>query len=205
MTLISLFFSAFVVLLCYLLGSIPSGYLAGKWLSNIDLRELGSGSTGATNVLRHIGKGPALAVFLIDVGKGTLAVVLAKMFLQGDGWEVLGGISALIGHIWPIWLNWQGGKAVATGLGVLLGLSWPVGLSCFVVFLAVFFATKIVSLSSIVAAISLPILMLISFRFTHYSHAYMAVCLMAMSFVLWRHRSNFNRLVKGTEPRIGKF
>ena len=103
----------------YLLGAIPSGYLAGRWLKGIDLRECGSGSTGATNVLRNVGKGPALAVFLIDVGKGALAVLLAKSVGLSDWLQVLAGLAALAGHIWPVWLGWKGGKAVATG-----GCSW---------------------------------------------------------------------------------
>ena len=204
MTLIPLISHLLIILLGYLLGSLPSGYLAGKWFSGIDLRELGSGSTGATNVLRQIGKGPAIIVFLIDVGKGTAAIFLARGLLHEPGWEVATGIAALIGHIWPIWLNWKGGKAVATGLGVLLGISWPVGLGCFGIFLSVLFTSKIVSLSSIIAAVSLPILMLISFQYTQYSQAYLAVALIAMAIVLWRHRANFKRLLKGKEPRIGK-
>ena len=142
----------------YLLGSIPSGYLAGRWLKGIDIRQEGSGSTGATNVLRVVGKGPALAVFVVDVLKGALAVLLAKAVLeplgqplspagwQIDGWIVLAGLAGLAGHIWPIWLGWKGGKAVATGLGMLLGVSWPVGLACFGIFLTVLTFSRIVSL-----------------------------------------------------------
>ena len=159
----------------YLLGSIPSGYLAGRWLKGIDIRQEGSGSTGATNVLRVVGKGPALAVFVVDVLKGALAVLLAKAVLeplgqplspaswQIDGWIVLAGLAGLAGHIWPIWLGWKGGKAVATGLGMLLGVSWPVGLACFGIFLTVLTFSRIVSLSSVVAALSLPLLMVGSF------------------------------------------
>ena len=108
----------------YLLGSIPSGYLAGRWLAGLDIRREGSGSTGATNVLRVVGKGPALVVFLVDVLKGTAAVVLAKAVLDPFGiGVVLAGLAALARHIWPVWLGWKGGKAVATGLGMLLGLT----------------------------------------------------------------------------------
>ena len=142
----------------YLLGAIPSGYLAGRWLKGIDLRECGSGSTGATNVLRNVGKGPALVVFLIDVGKGALAVLLAKSVGLSDWLQVLAGLAALAGHIWPVWLGWKGGKAVATGLGMFLGLAWPVGLACFGLFMAVISIFRIVSLSSVVAAIGLPLL-----------------------------------------------
>lgn len=197
----------------YLLGSIPSGYLAGRWWMGIDIRQQGSGSTGATNVLRVVGKGPALVVFLLDVGKGAAAVLLAKALLYQAGqnnWTdsgvVAAGLAALAGHIWPIWLGWKGGKAVATGLGMLLGLTWSVGLACFGIFLAVLSASRIVSLSSTVAAISLPLLMLGWFA----SHGmelrwpYLALALLTSALVIWRHRSNLERLLAGTEPKLGQ-
>ena len=191
--------SLLLLALGYLLGSMPNGYLAGRWLKGIDLRKCGSGSTGATNVLRNVGKGPALVVFLLDVGKGALAVLLAKSFGLNDWVQVLAGLAALAGHIWPVWLGWKGGKAVATGLGMFLGLAWPVGLACFGLFMAVISISRIVSLSSVVAAIGLPVLMLISGG----SSAYLVVSLVASLMVLWRHRSNIERLIAGTEPRIG--
>ena len=184
----------------YLLGAMPNGYLAGRWLKGIDLRECGSGSTGATNVLRNVGKGPALVVFLLDVGKGALAVLLARSFGLNDWLQVLAGLSALAGHIWPVWLGWKGGKAVATGLGLFLGLSWPVGLASLGIFMAVISIFRIVSLSSVVAAIGLPVLMLVS----HQTTASITVSLVAMLLVLWRHRSNIERLIAGTEPKIGQ-
>lgn len=196
----------------YLLGSIPSGYLAARWLAGIDLRQEGSGSTGATNVLRVLGKGPALAVFLVDVLKGTGAVLLAKAVLGRtaltgtvlDAWVVGAGLAALAGHIWPIWLGWRGGKAVATGLGMLLGLAWPVGLACFGLFLTVLSVSRIVSLSSMVAAIGLPLLMLGWFpQHGGFRPAYLALALLTTLLVLWRHRSNLQRLLAGTEPRLG--
>ena len=183
----------------YLLGSIPNGYLAGRWLKGIDLRQCGSGSTGATNVLRNVGKGPALVVFLLDVGKGALAVLLAKSFGLNDWVQVLAGLAALAGHIWPIWLGWKGGKAVATGLGMFLGLAWPVGLACFGLFMAVISISRIVSLSSVVAAIGLPVLMVLAGA----NGASISVSVVASVMVLWRHRSNIERLIAGTEPRIG--
>ena len=184
----------------YLLGAMPNGYLAGRWLKGIDLRECGSGSTGATNVLRNVGKGPALGVFLLDVGKGALAVLLARSFGLNDWLQVLAGLAALAGHIWPVWLGWKGGKAVATGLGLFLGLSWPVGLASLGIFMAVISIFRIVSLSSVVAAIGLPVLMLVS----HQTTASITVSLVAMLLVLWRHRSNIERLIAGTEPKIGQ-
>ena len=184
----------------YVLGAIPSGYLAGRWLKGIDLRDCGSGSTGATNVLRNVGKGPALLVFLLDVGKGALAVLLAKSVGLNDWVQVLAGLAALAGHIWPVWLGWKGGKAVATGLGMFLGLAWPVGLASFGLFMATISLSRIVSLASVVAAIGLPVLMLVAGN----SSAYVVVSLVASSMVIWRHRSNIQRLMAGTEPRIGQ-
>ena len=191
--------SLLLLALGYLLGSMPNGYLAGRWLKGIDLRDCGSGSTGATNVLRNVGKGPALVVFLLDVGKGALAVLLAKSFGLNDWVQVLAGLAALAGHIWPVWLGWKGGKAVATGLGMFLGLAWPVGLACFGLFMAVISISRIVSLSSVVAAIGLPVLMVL----TGASGASISVSVVASVMVLWRHRSNIERLIAGTEPRIG--
>lgn len=190
----------FSLLLGYLLGSIPSGWLAGRWLKGIDLRDLGSGSTGATNVLRQVGKGPALVVFLIDVGKGAAAVLLSRALGLGDWIQVLAGLTALAGHIWPVWLGFKGGKAVATGLGMFLGLAWPVGLASFGVFMAVFSLSRLVSLASVLAAISLPLLMAAGSGST----ANLVVALVAMLLVLWRHRSNIQRLLNGTEPKLGQ-
>ncbi|MCP9826833.1 glycerol-3-phosphate 1-O-acyltransferase PlsY [Synechococcus sp. EJ6-Ellesmere] len=197
----------------YLLGSLPTGWLAGRWLAGIDLRQLGSGSTGATNVLRQLGKGPALVVFLVDVLKGSAAVLLAKALLQSSGftpitdwWVVAAGLAALAGHIWPVWLGWKGGKAVATGLGMLLGLVPAVGLACFGTFLACLTLSRIVSLSSVVAALSLPLLMLGAFAGagTGLRPAYLALALLTTALVVWRHRSNLQRLLAGQEPRLGE-
>jgi glycerol-3-phosphate acyltransferase PlsY len=201
----------------YLLGSIPSGYLAGQWLQGVDIRSLGSGSTGATNVLRVFGKGPALAVFLVDVLKGTAAVLLAKALLQPQGvaaasdwgsdwWVVAAGLAALAGHSWSFWLGGKGGKAVATGLGMLLGLVPAVGLACFGIFLTVLSASRIVSLSSVVAALSLPLLMLGSFATagSGLRPAYLVLAILTTVLVVWRHRSNLQRLLAGTEPKLGQ-
>ena len=184
----------------YLLGAMPNGYLTGRWLKGIDLRQCGSGSTGATNVLRNVGKGPALVVFLLDVGKGALAVLLAKQMGLNDWLQVLAGLAALAGHIWPAWLGWKGGKAVATGLGLFLGLAWPVGLASLGIFLAVISIFRIVSLSSVAAAMALPVLMMA----TDQNTASITVSVVAMLLVLWRHRSNIERLIAGTEPKIGQ-
>ena len=188
----------------YLLGSMPTGYLAGKWIAGIDLRLKGSGSTGATNVLRHVGKWPALIVFLLDVIKGAIPVVVARSFGLNDYWQVVAGLAALIGHIWPVWLGWKGGKAVATGLGMLLGLTWQVGIACFGIFLTVLSITRIVSLSSVISALSLPFLMLLSFQGNTFRPAFLYLGIITTAMVLWRHRSNLKRLLKGEEPKIGQ-
>ena len=193
-----------ILLLGYLLGSFPSGYLAGVITKGIDIRSLGSGSTGATNVLRHIGKRAAITVFLLDVFKGVLAILLAKYFLLNDSWQVAIGLSTLIGHIWPVWLNWKGGKAVATGLGVFLGLSWQVGLSTLAIFIVMISLFRIVSLASVSAALALPLIMFLSFKTSNFSLPFLVVSILAMTLVIWRHRENIVRLIKGEEPRIGK-
>ena len=202
----------------YLLGSLPTGWLAGHWLAGLDIRTQGSGSTGATNVLRVLGKGPALAVFVVDVFKGTAAVLLARFLLErglggaagalAPGWVdwavVAAGLAALAGHIWPIWLGGKGGKAVATGLGVLLGLAWPVGLASFGVFLAVLSLSRVVSLSSVVAALALPLLMAAWCGPGGLRPAYMGLAVLTTVLVVWRHRANLQRLWAGTEPRLGQ-
>ena len=192
-----------ILFLGYLFGSFPSGYLAGKIAKGIDIRSLGSGSTGATNVLRHIGKRAAITVFLLDVFKGVLSILVAKYFLLNDSWQVAIGLSTLIGHIWPVWLNWNGGKAVATGLGVFLGLSWQVGLATLGIFIVMITLFRIVSLASVSAALALPLIMFLSFKTSNISVPFLVISLLAMTLVIWRHRENIVRLLQGKEPRIG--
>jgi len=194
--------AALVLAAAYLLGSIPSGYLAGRWCAGIDLRLLGSGSTGATNVLRQVGKGPALVVLLVDIFKGTAAVRLAAAVPSTAAalGLVAAGLLALAGHTWPIWLGGRGGKAVATALGVLLGLVPAVGLACLGLFLTVLSLSRIVSLSSITAAVALPLLMLAVAA----PPPILALGVLTSALVVWRHRSNLSRLLAGTEPRLGQ-
>ena len=193
-----------ILFLGYLFGSFPSGYLAGRIIKGIDIRSLGSGSTGATNVLRHIGKRAAITVFFIDVFKGILSILLAKYFLLNDSWQVAIGLSTLIGHIWPVWLNWKGGKAVATGLGIFLGLSWQVGLATLGIFILMITLSRIVSLASVSASLALPLIMFMSFGNENISLPFMVISLLAMTLVVWRHRDNLVRLIKGKEPKIGQ-
>ena len=195
-------FPFFILFISYLLGSFPSGFLYAKNLKGIDLRYVGSGSTGATNVLRNIGKWPALVVFIIDVLKGLIAVKIAYFFLSDDIFQVLAGLFAITGHIWPIWLKGKGGKAVATGLGMFIALSWKVGLASFGTFLIVISLTKVVSLASIAAAILLPIYM--SIYIGTFNHPFTIVSFIVSIIVIWKHRSNINRILRGEEPKITK-
>ena len=192
----------FILFVSYLLGSFPSGFLYAKNLKGIDLRLVGSGSTGATNVLRNVGKWPALIVFIIDVLKGFIAVKIAYFFLSENIFQVLAGLFAITGHIWPIWLKGRGGKAVATGLGMFIALSWKVGFASFGTFLIVISLTKIVSLSSITAALLLPIYMLIYVE--TFNHPFTIFSFIVAIIVIWKHRSNIKRLLKGEEPKISK-
>ena len=190
----------FILLVSYLLGSFPSGFLYAKNLKGIDLRYVGSGSTGATNVLRNIGKWPALIVFILDVLKGFIAVKIAHFLLSDNIFQVLAGLFAITGHIWPIWLKGKGGKAVATGLGMFIALSWQVGLASFGTFLIIISFTKIVSISSIISAFLLPIYML---RYTGtFNHSFTLFSFIVAIIVIWKHRSNINRILKGEEPKI---
>jgi len=203
----------------YLLGSIPTGYLAGKLLKGIDIREHGSKSTGATNVLRTLGKWPALAVLLVDVLKGAAALFFARwlyLWLSASPsvtlpaafdlhtWEpravCLAGLAALLGHGRSIWLAFTGGKSAATGLGVLLAMSWPIGLGAAVVWgitLAVF---RIVSLSSMLAASTAIVLVFCMEQ----PLPYRLLVLAGGLYVIARHRANIQRLLAGSEPRLGR-
>ncbi|NJL37171.1 MAG: glycerol-3-phosphate acyltransferase [Leptolyngbyaceae cyanobacterium RM2_2_4] len=205
-----------VVVTAYLLGAIPTGYWIGR-LKGIDIRQHGSGSTGATNVLRTLGKLPALAVLLIDVLKGVAAIAFTRWLYSLPvvaastpasvnletwvPWAVtIAGLLAIFGHSKSIWIGFSGGKSVAAGLGVLLAMSWIVGLgalSAFGVTLALF---KIVSLGSIVAAIAGCILIIV----LNQPLPYQLLAIAGGLYVIWRHRSNIQRLMAGTEPRIGQ-
>ncbi|WP_373478583.1 glycerol-3-phosphate 1-O-acyltransferase PlsY [Geminocystis sp.] len=198
-----------LILLAYLLGSIPTGYILARMVKGIDIREHGSGSTGATNVLRIVGKEAAIAVLLIDMLKGALAVFLVKLSynyltLLPSQWQgslvAICALLAVIGHSKSIWLNFSGGKSAAISLGILLTMNPYVGLGTLLVFLTVLGVSKIVSLSSISAAIAVNILMWIF----NPSIPYIGFALIAAVYVIVRHRSNIERIIAGTEPRIGQ-
>jgi acyl phosphate:glycerol-3-phosphate acyltransferase len=205
---------AIVLLLvaAYLLGSLPTGYLVAKGVKGIDIRQHGSGGTGATNVLRTVGKGAAIAVLVIDLLKGLLAVLLVALVWPQvaaltaldalwQPWVAVGvGLLALVGHSKSVWINFTGGKSVASGLGVLIGLAWPVALGAAIAFGFSLALSRIVSLSSMVAAIAAAILMVV----TGQPLPYAVLGALGSLYVILRHRSNIDRLLAGTEPRLGQ-
>jgi glycerol-3-phosphate acyltransferase PlsY len=198
--------SASALLIAYLLGAIPTGYWVGKLLRGIDLREHGSKSTGATNVLRTFGKGPALVVLLLDVLKGAAASAVAHLIGSGLSLEwlnwllAMAGLAAVLGHARSIWLGFSGGKSAATGLGVLLAMAWPGGLGVALAFGVVLALSRIVSLSSIAGASASIALMQVYCQPLPYALLAVAGGL----YVIVKHKTNIQRLIAGTEPRIGQ-
>lgn len=184
-------------LLGYLLGSIPFGIVLTRLAGAGDLRSIGSGNIGATNVLRTGRKGLAAATLLFDLGKGALAIMLADAVAPGAG--AVAGLGAFFGHLYPIWLKFNGGKGVATLLGIAIALYWPLGVVFAVIWLAVAFTTRFSSLGGIMAATAMPVAAWWLDR-----ELALWVFLIMLLFVLWKHRGNIQRLAAGTEPRIGQ-
>jgi acyl phosphate:glycerol-3-phosphate acyltransferase len=194
----------------YLLGSVPFGYLAGR-LKGIDIRQVGSGNVGATNVVRALGKEYGYPVFALDFSKGFVAVAIAMLIAPGrpPEWHspeifgILAAMSSVLGHSYPLWLKFKGGKGVATSAGALLGLAPLATLIGGVIWTIVFWLTRYVSLASITAAIVLPIIILLVSSHDENKGmplVYSSACVAAV--IIWRHRSNLFRLIRGTEPRF---
>ncbi|MFA5115357.1 MAG: glycerol-3-phosphate 1-O-acyltransferase PlsY [Candidatus Omnitrophota bacterium] len=195
----------------YLLGSIPNAYIFGRVLGGVDIRKVGSGNVGATNALRVLGKGAGVAVLLLDILKGFLAVILLGAIfgpritlVSSESLRIVLGVACILGHNWPVFLGFKGGKGIATTLGVMIGLAAGISglravlLVLLLTWLAVFLLAKIVSLASIVTAVALP-LYLILFK--------LPVSLIVLGIVLsilviWRHKANLIRLLQGKEPRL---
>jgi glycerol-3-phosphate acyltransferase PlsY len=186
-----------VAILGYLLGSIPFGVLITRAMGLGDLRQIGSGNIGATNVLRTGNKGAAAATLLLDAAKGGVAVLIARALVGPDAAQVA-GLTAFLGHLYPVWLNFRGGKGVATFLGTLLALAWPVGLAACATWAVTAAITRISSLSALVAAALSPVWLLL---FGYRDMVVLALLLAALVFV--RHKANIARIRAGTEPRIG--
>jgi len=182
----------------YLLGSVPFGVLLTRALGLGDVRAIGSGNIGATNVLRTGSKGAALATLLLDGGKGALAVLLARAVAPEDAAQ-LAGLTAFLGHCFPVWLGFRGGKGVATFLGILLAIAWPLGLAACATWAATAALLRISSLSALVAAVLSPLWAVLLGR-----GDIVALALALAALILLRHRANIARLLAGTEPRIGR-
>lgn len=199
----------FAIILSYLLGSIPTAYIVGRIYKDIDIRQHGSGNVGASNTFRVLGKKCGIFVLTMDILKGVLALVMIGNLLGVDSvyGRVVLGVAAVCGHNWTIFLEFQGGKGIATSLGVLIGLTIsfsqlvPVLLACLFSWIVTLYFSRYISLSSMVAACVLPVAMLIT------SQPFEMICLGALFcvFVVYRHKSNITRLMGGTESKVPFF
>lgn len=192
----------------YLIGSIPTAYIFGRVLKGIDIREYGSGNIGATNVFRVIGKTPGIIVLIIDIIKGLIsATYLASAFLylapvtRPELYRILIGLSAISGHNWTIFLKFKGGKGVAVSAGVVIGLIPKIFWLGFLVWLVTFFITGLVSLSSIIAVVSVPIFTL---AFGEPAEIVVFMCLLCL-IIVYKHKPNIRRLARGEEKRVSFF
>lgn len=188
------------ILLAYLLGSIPSALWVGKLFYNTDIRTKGSGNLGATNTFRTLGKKAGIAVTLLDILKGT-AATLIPLYIATDIHPLLFGVIAVIGHIYPVFAKFKGGKAVATSGGILLGYQWPLFIMAVAVLLIALKITKMVSLSSIILAVVFIIYTTIYAIITE-DYLFMIVIYILALFIIFRHRANIARIRAGTEPKI---
>ncbi|ADO41743.1 glycerol-3-phosphate 1-O-acyltransferase PlsY [Ketogulonicigenium vulgare] len=191
-----------VILLCavfgYLLGSVPFGILVARVMNLGDLRQIGSGNIGATNVLRTGNKKAAALTLLLDGLKGAVAVLLARA-IAGEDAAQIAALAAFIGHCFPVWLGFKGGKGVATFFGVALALSWPVGLLAAATWLIMAFALRYSSAAALTAALLTPVFA----WFTGNGHIVMLMIVL-VALIFWRHHENISRLIAGTESKIGK-
>jgi glycerol-3-phosphate acyltransferase PlsY len=194
--------AALILALAYLLGSVPFGYILVRVFRHQDIRASGSGNIGATNVARSGAKGLGVATLLLDTFKGVAAVLLARHFFPGDvAIGALAALFAILGHVFPVWLGFRGGKGVATALGVFLALNWPTALCALAIFLVIVALTRYVSLASVIASIALPFFFLY-FVPDHRPLIVTSVFLCAV-IVVAKHHANIARLRSGTESRFG--
>ncbi len=193
---------ALTPLFAYLLGSIPFGYLIVRWQKGVDVRSTGSGSTGATNVMRNLGIVGFVATFILDVGKGTFAVLLASRLTSGDPrWIAASSVAAILGHCFPIWLKFRGGKGVATGVGVFLALA-PLQVALALVIFAIVVAIwRYISLGSIVATAAFPLLV---YFMKHPPLPIVLGAAVSALIIIAMHHANIRRLLSGTENKVGK-
>ena len=186
-------------LCAYLLGSVPFGMVITRAMGLGDLRAIGSGNIGATNVPRNGNKGAALATLLLDGAKGAAAVLLARAFTGAEDAAQVAGLAAFLGHLYPVWLGFKGGKGVATFLGIMLALAWPVGLACCATWAVGAVISRISSIGALLAAALCPV-----WLFT-FDHGRMLLLVMILTILIYvRHAANLSRIKSGTEPKIGR-
>ena len=200
-----------VALASYIIGSVPSGYIAGR-LAGVDIRTIGSGNIGATNVTRNLGKKYGYPVFVTDFGKGLIAVFVADRLAHQPGaiaspdiYEIAAAVCCVIGNAFPVWLGFRGGKGVAVSAGLSFALMPWVALIAIVTWIVLFYSTRYVSLASMLTALMLPLIVLMLLHFgkmTEWSFLYVSIALTV--FIVLRHRSNISRLLSGTEQRFNK-
>ena len=196
----SLMYASITVIIAYLIGSIPTGYLIVKAKTGQDIRNVGSGSTGATNVKRVLGKNWFFIVMLLDAFKGAFPVILASQFLHSVSgiYPVIAAVAVIIGHSKPVFLNFKGGKSVASGVGTILALNWQVGLIIAAVWGVITYISRYVSLGSIIALALSPFIM----WYLHNPIAYVCYCGLGAIYIIYLHRSNIVRLIKGEENKV---
>ena len=192
---------AITLVLAYLIGSTPSGVIVTRLWRGVDIRSYGSGSTGTTNVLRTLGPKAAVLVFFLDVAKGAVAVAVAKLLDVPHLAIALAGVLVVVGHMWPAFARFRGGKGVATGLGVLLFLWWPVGISSFLG-AVIASATRYVSIGSLVGATTGMAFLAVLIVRGDVEIEYLAFAIPVCVLIYVRHAENINRLIKGTERRL---
>jgi glycerol-3-phosphate acyltransferase PlsY len=196
-----MFLLIFICLIAYLLGSISFSYLLTKQLKKVDIREYGSGNAGATNTLRVLGKGPAAVVFLLDVAKGMLAVFLAMQYTDQQLWWGVSGLLAIVGHNWPVFFGFRGGKGIATTMGVTLTLAWPAALIGIAIAILFIWLTRFVSLGSLLYTASLPISLYV---LKGYPLSWVWLTVVMMLLAIYQHRQNIKRLWQGRERKLGE-
>jgi glycerol-3-phosphate acyltransferase PlsY len=195
----------------YLAGSIPFGVVLTRLLTGKDVRKVGSGNIGASNVTRAAGKAAGIMTLVLDAAKAAAPMLVARALLAGedpatvDAWVTVVGFAAFVGHIYPVWLRFKGGKGVATFIGVVFGIHWILGLGTGATWIIIAFFFRYSSLASLVSAAFAPVYYLLADRVAWYADARIATALFVMALLLaWRHRENISRLVAGKESKLGQ-
>lgn len=194
-------YAAIAVIVSYLLGSVSFSIVIAKWVKGIDIRQHGSGNAGATNTIRVLGKGPGLLVFVLDIAKGIVAVLLGRWLgMAEDDWTAaICGLAAIMGHNWPIWFRFKGGKGIATTVGVMATLAFLPALYAGLIAILAIAITRYVSLGSLLFAALTPVFIAL----IQYSSPLLTVSLVLCVFAFVRHRTNIIKLIRGTENKLG--